>query len=130
MFKRNKDKLQLFLTFPNNPTGYCPTPDEMKQIVEKITTFCESSKKSVIILCDDAYEGYTFDSNVSANSIFYELVNIHPLIIPLKLDGTSKEMLMYGGTNRRNHLRNSRILGFLQKNLKLLMKNGEIRFKV
>ncbi len=93
----HQERLVLILNFPNNPTGYCPTPAEVKDIVAALTTFCDTNKKPLVVLCDDAYEGYTFDEQVVGNSIFYELVNRHKLLIPIKLDGTSKEILMYGG---------------------------------
>ncbi len=93
----HQERLVLLLNFPNNPTGYCPTSAEVKDIVSTLTTFCETNQRPVVVLCDDAYEGYTFDDKVVGNSIFYELLNQHKLLIPLKLDGTSKEFLMYGG---------------------------------
>ena len=92
-----QERLVVILNFPNNPTGYCPTPSEVKTIVKALTEFCEVNQKPIVVLCDDAYEGYTFDDAVIGNSIFYELINQHKLLIPLKLDGTSKEILMYGG---------------------------------
>lgn len=93
----NQDKVVLILNFPNNPTGYCPSTEEAKNITESLVEFCETNKKSVIVLCDDAYEGFVYDSTVVSHSLFYELVNRHPMLIPIKMDGTSKEMLMYGG---------------------------------
>jgi aspartate/methionine/tyrosine aminotransferase len=87
----------IILNFPNNPTGYCPTPNEMAAIVQALKEFADTHQKPVVILCDDAYEGYTYSDQVCGNSIFYELVNQHPLFIPVKLDGASKEMLLYGG---------------------------------
>lgn len=85
------------LNFPNNPTGYSPNQEEMKAIVDLLREVIETTEKQIIALCDDAYEGYVYSDEVATNSIFYELVNLHPYLIPLKLDGTSKEMLLYGG---------------------------------
>ncbi len=92
-----QDKIVMILNFPNNPTGYSPKPNEIDGIVKTCIKFCEDIKKPLVILCDDAYEGYNYNTAVAQNSIFYELVNKHNLIIPIKMDGTSKEMLMYGG---------------------------------
>ncbi len=90
-------KVVLILNFPNNPTGYCPKPDEVKKITTSLTKFCEeNSEVPVVVLCDDAYEGYVYTDERVSQSIFNELVNLHPYLIPLKLDGSSKEMLMYG----------------------------------
>ncbi|MHA2001012.1 MAG: aminotransferase class I/II-fold pyridoxal phosphate-dependent enzyme [Promethearchaeota archaeon] len=90
-------RIVIILNFPNNPTGYCPKPDEIKEIKKALNDFIADRKKPVVVICDDAYEGYTYSDKVIGNSIFYELVNFNPLLIPIKLDGTSKEMLMYGG---------------------------------
>ncbi|MHA1776151.1 MAG: aminotransferase class I/II-fold pyridoxal phosphate-dependent enzyme [Promethearchaeota archaeon] len=94
---QNQEKIVVILNFPNNPTGYCPTTLEARHIIDSLVDFCERIQKPVVVLCDDAYEGFIFKNNVITNSIFYMLVDRHPLLIPLKLDGTSKEMLMYGG---------------------------------
>lgn len=94
---QTQDKIVLILNFPNNPTGYCPSTLEARQIVDSLVDFCDRNQKPVIVLCDDAYEGFVFDNTVISHSLFYTLVERHPLLIPLKLDGTSKEMLMYGG---------------------------------
>jgi aspartate/methionine/tyrosine aminotransferase len=88
--------IPLVLNFPNNPTGYCPTPTELRKLVNQIVQVAEDLQKPIIVFCDDAYEGYAYSDAVVDYSVFYELVNLHPLIIPLKLDGTSKELLMYG----------------------------------
>ncbi len=94
---KTQHHVAVILNFPNNPTGYCPTTVEMKAIRDLLIEIIETTEKPVIALCDDAYEGYVYSDQVSSNSIFYELVNLHPFLLPLKLDGTSKEMLMYGG---------------------------------
>ncbi len=92
-----QDKIVLILNFPNNPTGYCPTKSEIQDILNSLKNFCNSSNKPVIIFCDDAYEGYCFSDERVGASIFYELIDLHPNLIPIKLDGASKEVLMYGG---------------------------------
>jgi len=92
-----QDKIVLILNFPNNPTGYCPTKNEIQDILNSLKNFCDSSNKPVIIFCDDAYEGYSYSDHRVGTSIFYELIDLHPNLIPIKLDGASKEFLMYGG---------------------------------
>ncbi len=92
-----QDKIVLILNFPNNPTGYCPTKTEIQDILNLLKEFCSSSEKPVIIFCDDAYEGYSYSDTRVGTSIFYELIDLHPNLIPIKLDGASKEFLMYGG---------------------------------
>ncbi|QEE16083.2 aminotransferase class I/II-fold pyridoxal phosphate-dependent enzyme [Promethearchaeum syntrophicum] len=92
-----QDKIVLILNFPNNPTGYCPTKNEIQKILNSLKNFCDSSNKPVLIFCDDAYEGYSYSDQRVGTSIFYELIDLHPNLIPIKLDGASKEVLMYGG---------------------------------
>ncbi|MHA1561774.1 MAG: aminotransferase class I/II-fold pyridoxal phosphate-dependent enzyme [Promethearchaeota archaeon] len=92
-----QDKIVLILNFPNNPTGYCPTKSEIQDILNSLKNFCDSSNKPIIIFCDDAYEGYSYSDERVGTSIFYELIDLHPNLIPIKLDGASKEILMYGG---------------------------------
>ena len=94
---QTQNKVVLILNFPNNPTGYCPSTKEAEKIMESLISFCETHQKPVIVLCDDAYEGFVYNSEVVSHSLFYELIDRHPLLIPIKMDGTSKEMLMYGG---------------------------------
>ncbi len=94
---QTQDKIVLILNFPNNPTGYCPSTKEAGEIVDSLIEFCKTHQKPVIVLCDDAYEGFVYNSEVVSHSLFYELIDRHSLLIPIKMDGTSKEMLMYGG---------------------------------
>ena len=92
-----KSKTVLILNFPNNPTGYVPSPANYNQIATKLAAIGNKWKKPIVVLCDDAYEGYTYDQQAATYSIFAHLVNRSPYLIPIKLDGASKEMLMYGG---------------------------------
>ncbi len=94
---KEQEKIILILNFPNNPTGYCPTEEEVKQIIEVINESQERIKLPFVIIVDDAYEPYIYDENVSNRSIFYDLMELEGDIIPIKLDGISKELLAYGG---------------------------------
>jgi aspartate/methionine/tyrosine aminotransferase len=91
-----QDKIVIILNFPNNPTGYVPTFDEAKEMVETLRE-SQKSGKPIIILVDDAYEPYVFGDEVLNKSIFYELHQLDEDIIPIKLDGITKELLLYGG---------------------------------
>jgi aspartate/methionine/tyrosine aminotransferase len=92
-----KGKTVLLLNFPNNPTGYVPSPAMYKKIADRLSAIGDEMKKPIVVLCDDAYEGYTYDEKAATYSLFPHLVNRSPFVIPIKLDGASKEMLMYGG---------------------------------
>ena len=51
-----RDKLIVLLNFPNNPTGYMPTPAEGEAIVAALKAQAERGTK-LVVLCDDAYFG-------------------------------------------------------------------------
>ncbi len=94
---KTQDKLILILNIPNNPTGYIPSRIEAKDLINLFKKIAKQNKKPFVILCDDAYEGYTFDSDAIKTSLFYDLFQLDENIIPIKLDGITKELLMYGG---------------------------------
>ena len=54
-------------------------------------------KLPLIVIVDDAYEPYVYNDNVLERSIFYDILEVEGDIIPVKLDGISKELLAYGG---------------------------------
>ncbi len=90
-------KAVILLNFPNNPTGYCPSTVIMEEIADALVDAAEQVKKPVIVLIDDAYEGYVYEPAADEKSLFGYLLNKHPLVVPVKLDGASKELLFYGG---------------------------------
>ncbi|MFX1274649.1 MAG: aminotransferase class I/II-fold pyridoxal phosphate-dependent enzyme [Promethearchaeota archaeon] len=94
---QEQEKIVIILNFPNNPTGYCPTKDEVTQIIQVLKESQQMIKLPFIIIVDDAYEPYIYNDNVWARSIFYDIFELDGDIIPVKLDGISKELLAYGG---------------------------------
>jgi len=94
---KNQDKLILILGFPNNPTGYVPNDEEIEELIKTLRQIQIELSKPIIVLVDDAYEPYIYSDNVINRSIFYALHEIEEDIIPIKLDGITKEMLLYGG---------------------------------
>ncbi|MFX0144723.1 MAG: aminotransferase class I/II-fold pyridoxal phosphate-dependent enzyme [Candidatus Hodarchaeota archaeon] len=92
-----QEKIVILLNFPNNPTGYVPTIEEGSEIVEMLKECQSNYKKPIIILVDDAYEPYVFRNDVLNRSIFYDLHQLDEDVIPIKLDGITKELLIYGG---------------------------------
>ena len=89
-------KLIILLNFPNNPTGYVPTNKEKDAIIALLIETYNKYDIPIIVLVDDAYEPYVFEANRVKHSIFYELQNLNEDIIPVKLDGVTKELLLYG----------------------------------
>ncbi|MFW9818647.1 MAG: aminotransferase class I/II-fold pyridoxal phosphate-dependent enzyme [Candidatus Thorarchaeota archaeon] len=92
-----QEKIVLLLNFPNNPTGYVPTKEEGSNIVDLLKESQLVHNKPIIVLIDDAYEPYMFRENVLKRSIFYDLHQLDENVIPIKLDGITKELLIYGG---------------------------------
>ncbi len=88
-------KVQVLLNFPSNPSGYSPTPAEMQAIAQVLI---EAAKdRTVVVYCDDAYHGLVFDKAATPKSLFFELINKSPNLIPLKCDGVTKELSFFGG---------------------------------
>lgn len=94
---REQEKIIIILNFPNNPTGYCPTREEVMKIKKVLEETQKESGMPFVVLVDDAYEPYVYDEKVLDRSIFYDLIDLEGDIIPVKLDGISKELLAYGG---------------------------------
>ena len=92
-----QDKILLILNFPNNPTGYNPTLEESKELISLLRKSQKSLGKPIIVLVDDAYEPYVYSNNVLNRSLFYDLHQLEENIIPIKLDGITKELLLYSG---------------------------------
>jgi aspartate/methionine/tyrosine aminotransferase len=49
------------------------------------------------VLCDDAYAGLVFEDDIPRESLFWNLVEAHPNLIPVKVDGATKEVSFFGG---------------------------------
>lgn len=94
---KKQDKIVVILNFPNNPTGYVPTKTESSELVEALKESQKKLNKPIVVLVDDAYELYVYNDDVIKKSIFYDLVELEEDVIPIKLDGISKELLAYGG---------------------------------
>jgi len=96
---KTQEKIIIILNFPNNPTGYVPTKQEAQELINLLQQLQLEMKKPFIILVDDAYEPYiyNFQEDILDTSIFYQLQQLEEDIIPIKLDGITKELLFYGG---------------------------------
>jgi len=92
--KKNKKIIVLF-NFPNNPTGYTPHADEAKTMAETLMDLAHHGT-NVLALTDDAYFGLFFEDDVLKESLFAGLVNKHPRLMAIKLDGATKENYVWG----------------------------------
>jgi aspartate/methionine/tyrosine aminotransferase len=92
-----REKLIVLLNFPNNPTGYVPTPEEGEAITRALLAQAEAGTKLVVLL-DDAYFGlfYHLGRPSMTESLFGELTGRHPNLLAVKLDGATKELFVWG----------------------------------
>jgi aspartate/methionine/tyrosine aminotransferase len=49
------------------------------------------------VICDDAYAGLVFEPDIPRESLFWELAGAHPNLVPVKVDGATKELSFFGG---------------------------------
>ena len=83
------------VNFPSNPGGYSPTVAERQQLRDSLLR--EAERRPLVVLCDDAYSGLVFAPGVPNRSFFWELAGAHEQLIPIKLDGATKEFAFFGG---------------------------------
>jgi aspartate/methionine/tyrosine aminotransferase len=87
-------KAIILLNFPNNPTGYTPRAEEVEGIISVLYEAAQEGIKIVVIL-DDAYFGLFYEDSVK-ESLFGQLAGLHPKILPIKVDGATKENYVWG----------------------------------
>jgi aspartate/methionine/tyrosine aminotransferase len=92
-----RPKLVALLNFPNNPTGYMPTPAEGEAIAAALIEQAERGTKIVAVL-DDAYFGlfYHLGEPSMTESLFGRLTGQHPNLLAVRLDGATKELFVWG----------------------------------
>ena len=88
-------KATVILNFPNNPTGYSPSKKEADGIAALFIKLAEENFK-IMVVCDDAYFGLFFDDETCRESIFSKLADAHKNILAVKIDGATKEELVWG----------------------------------
>lgn len=94
MMQCGKSKLILVMNFPNNPTGYTPYEEEVAKIIEAIIRVANSGI-DLVVVADDAYFGQFYEDSIK-ESIFSRLVGVHPRVLPIKVDGATKEEYAWG----------------------------------
>lgn len=80
---------------PSNPGGYSPTPEERRELAESLVRVAE--ERPLVVLCDDAYAGLVYEEGIPARSPFWDLQGRHPNLVPVKIDGVTKELAFFGG---------------------------------
>lgn len=85
----------VILNFPNNPTGYTPTLEEIPRLRDILLRTAEQGYRLLVIL-DDAYYGLVYEDNVYRESLFAELADLHENLLAVKVDGATKEEYAWG----------------------------------
>jgi aspartate/methionine/tyrosine aminotransferase len=88
-------KKLVLLNFPNNPTGYTVTETEANALVAAIRQAADEGNRVIVIL-DDAYFGLVYEEGIARESLFTQLVDLHPNVLAVKLDGPTKEDYVWG----------------------------------
>lgn len=95
LLENKAGKKILLLNFPNNPSGYTPTIEEVHTIVSVIKKSADKGNKLFVII-DDAYFGLVYKENIYKESLFAELADIHENVLAVKVDGPTKEDYVWG----------------------------------
>jgi aspartate/methionine/tyrosine aminotransferase len=90
-----RDKIIVLLNFPNNPTGYTPSPEEADGIVHILKKAAQGGT-NILAIADDAYFGLFYEDEALKESIFAGLIGCDPRLLALKLDGATKENFVWG----------------------------------
>jgi aspartate/methionine/tyrosine aminotransferase len=83
------------LNLPSNPGGYSLTVAERREVRESLLAVAE--RRALVVICDDAYAGLVFEPDIPRESLFWELIGVHPNLVPVKVDGGTKEHSFFGG---------------------------------
>ncbi len=83
------------LNVPSNPGGYSPTVDERRELRESLLGVAR--RRPLVVLCDDAYAGLVYEEGIPAESMFWALAGLDENLVPVKIDGGTKEFSFFGG---------------------------------
>lgn len=87
--------VRLLFNFPQNPSGYSPTKNEVTEI-RRIIREAASGGVKLLILCDDAYFGLNYEDGIEEQSLFAHIADIHENVLAVKIDGPTKEDFAWG----------------------------------
>lgn len=90
-----KKKVLVLLNFPNNPTGYTPTPTEAEGIADALIAAADAGT-NVVAITDDAYFGLFYEPDVMEESLFTLLAGAHDRLLAVKGDAATKEVFVWG----------------------------------
>lgn len=95
LLSSKQKNVRILLNFPNNPTGYTPTKEEVDQIVEAFKEVVASGK-NLLVLSDDAYFGLFYENETAKESLFARLCDLDEHIFAIKGDAATKEEMVWG----------------------------------
>ena len=90
-----RGKVIVLLNFPHNPSGYTPTEAEAEAITAHLAGAAEAGAR-VVAVTDDAYFGLFYEADAIQESLFARLIDRHPRLLAVKLDGATKENFVWG----------------------------------
>jgi aspartate/methionine/tyrosine aminotransferase len=85
----------VILNLPSNPGGYSPTVAERAELLASLIEAAQA--RPLVVVCDDAYAGLVFEDDIPTRSVFWDLVDRHPNLIPIKASASTKELVFFGG---------------------------------
>lgn len=85
----------VLLNLPSNPGGYSLTVQERREVLNSLRGVAE--RRPLVVICDDAYAGLVFEPDIPSASLFWDLAGAHPNLVPVKVDGGTKEFSFFGG---------------------------------
>ncbi|HWM93198.1 MAG TPA: aminotransferase class I/II-fold pyridoxal phosphate-dependent enzyme [Thermoanaerobaculia bacterium] len=83
------------LNLPSNPGGYSLTSEERAAVRACLVEVAE--RRPLVVVCDDAYAGFVYEPDVPRASLFWDLIGSHSNLVPVKVDGATKELSFFGG---------------------------------
>ncbi len=84
------------VNFPSNPGGYFPNHDERQAFLDSLLQ--AANRRPLVAIFDDAYAGLVYQDDCDPKSLFWDAVAAnHPNLIPIKVDGGTKEFGLFGG---------------------------------
>lgn len=88
-------KVTLLINFPNNPTGFCPTVEEISQLCGALESHARLGRRLLVVV-DDAYFGLQYEPGLYVQSPAAAFASLHERILVAKVDGSTKEDLAWG----------------------------------
>lgn len=87
--------VRLLLNFPQNPSGYSPTHEEVMEVCRIIKETADTGAK-LLVMSDDAYFGLDYEDSIEKQSLFAYIADLHENVLAVKADGPTKEDFAWG----------------------------------